>query len=604
MNFLTPFLKCNNKFLLIFIVLFIGACDHEETEPEYILTETECGELLISFDCSSSYYFSPGYEVVFTNKSTDKLDYFWDFGDDSYSDEYSPTHIFEKKQDYKVKLTVTSNCTKKTLVKTIFIGKDTANYAKACFDYTSSFYFETGSTINFTNCSQNATNIEWFFGDGTSSSDTTPTHTYNTEGVYKVKLIVSNFYSADTLTKEIQITKKSSKYIEFNNQLFELMKFGLTDKVSSDIQYKTIRLSLASTEIDLTDLTDSTKIISASGSVVYFEWAIDKYLCPGIYNQFSKAWMIPDYNNESGQTNIAYDLKNGSIEILNTNPLELIYSSDIATIYYKDDKVYNELNRSLSELKTSIKNTQDKRATFTFDQYERLLKKLAEPKFNVLTINEMNTTFNSSKVIVGLRHDVDCHPFKALEMMELEQSYGLKASYYILPTVAYYGKFYDTGVKRNTCMEEVYKQLAGGGNEIGVHNDLLAIMIQKKQDPMEFNRDDLFFYKQLEIPIYGSVAHGSSIASTLGSNFQMFSEFATKDYVTYQGVDYPIGTYSMEEYGFSYEANFVPFNMYFSESGGKWSGNNDLDSILAWLENSKPGDRVQILCHPVWWGKE
>jgi len=152
-------------------------------------------------------------------------------------------------------------------------------------------------------------------------------------------------------------------------------------------------------------------------------------------------------------------------------------------------------------------------------------------------------------------------------------------------------------------MDNIYKEIYNLGDEIGIHNDLLAVMILKKLDPFEFNWNEIKYYKSIGIPIYGNVGHGSAIASATVHNSQMFSDFAKSETITYNGVTYPIGTYSMEEYGFRYEANFFDFDQYYSESGGKWSVEGGLEEVIRRLENSKPGDRIQILTHPVWWGK-
>lgn len=45
----------------------------------------------------------------------------------------------------------------------------------------------------------------WNFGDGTTSQDTSPVHTYLTDGVYNVCLIVCNQYSCDTLCQLVTI---------------------------------------------------------------------------------------------------------------------------------------------------------------------------------------------------------------------------------------------------------------------------------------------------------------------------------------------------------------------------------------------------------------
>jgi PKD repeat protein len=46
-----------------------------------------------------------------------------------------------------------------------------------------------GQTVYFNNTSQNATNYNWTFGDGTQSNDSNPAHTFNTSGNYEVELV-------------------------------------------------------------------------------------------------------------------------------------------------------------------------------------------------------------------------------------------------------------------------------------------------------------------------------------------------------------------------------------------------------------------------------
>jgi uncharacterized repeat protein (TIGR01451 family) len=62
-------------------------------------------------------------------------------------------------------------------------------------------------TVKFTDTSENyPTSWLWDFGDGTTSTEQNPTHTYTTPGVYTVKLTASNLAGNDTMTKTDYIT--------------------------------------------------------------------------------------------------------------------------------------------------------------------------------------------------------------------------------------------------------------------------------------------------------------------------------------------------------------------------------------------------------------
>lgn len=54
-------------------------------------------------------------------------------------------------------------------------------------------------TVDFSEFSQNTTNVFWDFGDSTTSTSSNPTHVYNTPGIYSVTLISYNGIYADTL---------------------------------------------------------------------------------------------------------------------------------------------------------------------------------------------------------------------------------------------------------------------------------------------------------------------------------------------------------------------------------------------------------------------
>jgi hypothetical protein len=258
-----------------------------------------------------------------------------------------------------------------------------------------------------------------------------------------------------------------------------------------------------------------------------------------------------------------------------------------------------------SETEKYIRAAYDEMAVFPWSDYDRLLQKLSDSMFVVLPLNEMRNHFDNTKVVVGLRHDIDHNPFKGLEMANMEKSYGIRSTYFILATEEYYGHLTSSGVIRNPGMGLLYKKIYDTGAEIGIHNDLLTVMILYRLDPFEFNREELSFYNSLNIPIYGTAAHGSNTAKATVPNYQIFSDFATADSVSYLGTKFKLGIKSLSEFGFRYEAYFINFNksLYYSDSGGKWNDPQGLTGILKKLDASKPGDRIQILAHPDWWGR-
>jgi len=65
----------------------------------------------------------------------------------------------------------------------------------------------SGGIVNFTNTSSNnPTTFDWNFGDGNSSIDQSPTHTYSSNGSYYVCLTVGNSSGTDTFCDSVHVT--------------------------------------------------------------------------------------------------------------------------------------------------------------------------------------------------------------------------------------------------------------------------------------------------------------------------------------------------------------------------------------------------------------
>jgi len=63
--------------------------------------------------------------------------------------------------------------------------------------------FINNGTVSFVNLSQNATNYQWTFGDGNSSTAANPTHTYLNGGTYFVTLVATNACGSSAYTMSI-----------------------------------------------------------------------------------------------------------------------------------------------------------------------------------------------------------------------------------------------------------------------------------------------------------------------------------------------------------------------------------------------------------------
>lgn len=74
----------------------------------------------------------------------------------------------------------------------------------ASFTHSSDNY-EAGDTINFSSTSEDASNFEWDFGDGSTSTVENPWHIFNNKGSYEVKLKATNDDGSDEASSTVTI---------------------------------------------------------------------------------------------------------------------------------------------------------------------------------------------------------------------------------------------------------------------------------------------------------------------------------------------------------------------------------------------------------------
>jgi PKD repeat protein len=130
----------------------------------------------------------------------------WEFGDGATSTERNPSHTFGATGRYEVRLRVTDDDgATDTRTRMVEVQAPTSNKPPdADFEVDCS-----GLTCSFTDKSKDDDGFivswHWIFGDGTSSSERNPVHTYAAPGKYDVLLTVTdNLGAAKTKTREVE----------------------------------------------------------------------------------------------------------------------------------------------------------------------------------------------------------------------------------------------------------------------------------------------------------------------------------------------------------------------------------------------------------------
>ncbi len=144
--------------------------------------------------------------VHFTDSSVGSITkWFWNFGDGKTSTVRNPSHTYSKAGAYTVTLTVTGAGGTSTGTQPDYIMVYDA--PKANFSASPSSG-KAPLPVNFTNESSGAVaSWLWSFGDGATSTDENPEHTYNSPKTYTAKLTVYGPGGTSSKTVSIRVAK-------------------------------------------------------------------------------------------------------------------------------------------------------------------------------------------------------------------------------------------------------------------------------------------------------------------------------------------------------------------------------------------------------------
>ncbi|MFM9027128.1 MAG: PKD domain-containing protein, partial [Bacteroidota bacterium] len=149
-----------------------------------------------------------GASAIFTNQSSvsrgNITGYSWDFGDGTTSNDNNPSHIYNVAGNYMIRLDIVTagGCTG-TVTRQINVFPNpnvTVSSNTVCEGRTTAF--NNSSTIT----NGNISSYNWNFGDGFTSSQTNPSHTYSVAGTFTATVIAtSNRGCKDTATINVNV---------------------------------------------------------------------------------------------------------------------------------------------------------------------------------------------------------------------------------------------------------------------------------------------------------------------------------------------------------------------------------------------------------------
>ncbi len=224
--------------------------DHTyENEGEYTVEMTVsnlCG--ISSFEQTFNNYSLPtaeftfvddvicqGDEITFTNLSSDNaLNFSWTFegGIPSASTERNPTIAYPSNGTYNVELVASNPAGETTsLQQQVVIVKSAP---ETSFDFDQDIF-----DFNFTNTTSDFLSVSWDFGDGNTSIEINPDHTYLDEGTYEVILEATNECGTTLSNQTVTIINlpQADFTVESANTLCAPATVQFTNTSSSNVEF-------------------------------------------------------------------------------------------------------------------------------------------------------------------------------------------------------------------------------------------------------------------------------------------------------------------------------------------------------------------------------
>jgi len=137
---------------------------------------------------------------------------------------------------------------------------------------------------------------------------------------------------------------------------------------------------------------------------------------------------------------------------------------------------------------------------------------LRENNYHFQTLEEHVTLDNNRSAV--LRHDVDKLPHKALEMAEIENSLGIKSSYY----------FRIVKVSNNP---EIIKKIVKLGHEIGYHYEDLSLAKGNVEKAIDLFEKNLKYFRSF-YPVKTICMHGSPLSKW--DNRELWKKYNYQDF--------------------------------------------------------------------------
>ena len=222
---------------------------------------------------------------------------------------------------------------------------------------------------------------------------------------------------------------------------------------------------------------------------------------------------------------------------------------------------------------------------FTLEKYKDLCQHILACGYEVMTVSSYLQDPKTNNSILVVRHDVDRFLGKAIRMASLEQSLGIRTTYYFR--------------KSGFSQPNIIKSIADMGHEIGYHYEVLDKAKGNHELAMTFFREHLYRIRQIA-RVETICMHGNPLTKWLNRDIWKYYDF--------------------RELGLKGEAYLSLENIYYlSDTGRTWDVSRKVkdtlpsalpntshqnifttDDVIKFIEKHEYS-RIYIVVHPERW---
>lgn len=150
---------------------------------------------------------------------------------------------------------------------------------------------------------------------------------------------------------------------------------------------------------------------------------------------------------------------------------------------------------------------------FTIKKYTELLQTLKESNYQFQTFEQFISNPLNGKIVI-MRHDVDRLPGNALQLAKIENTLGIKASYYFR-------------ILKNIWDETIARKIKDLGHEIGYHYEDVSLANGDLQKAMELFKQHLAIIQNM-YPAKTICMHGSPLSRW--DNRKLWEKYKYQEY--------------------------------------------------------------------------